>query len=91
MPISRASGSSTSGRRGELALSPDRLDPAASVDAMLVTLLPGEQATFHVTTAQPPRSGGADLLSGAALHQRVARLSARPLLVPVSTSRAAKR
>ncbi|MBT2229941.1 hypothetical protein [Nonomuraea sp. NEAU-A123] len=35
----------------ELALFPDRLDPAASVDDMLVTLLPGETATFHVTGA----------------------------------------
>ncbi|SDJ35028.1 glycoside hydrolase family 2 protein [Nonomuraea jiangxiensis] len=34
----------------ELALFPDRLDPAASVDEQLVTLLPGESRTFHVTT-----------------------------------------
>ncbi|GAA2374339.1 beta-mannosidase [Catellatospora methionotrophica] len=36
----------------ELALFPDRLDPAATVDEQLVTLLPGETVTFHVTTAQ---------------------------------------
>ncbi|WP_336207370.1 glycoside hydrolase family 2 protein [Nonomuraea sp. LPB2021202275-12-8] len=36
----------------ELALFPDRLDPAASVDAMLVTLLPGEEAAFHVASGQ---------------------------------------
>ncbi|NUP69159.1 MAG: glycoside hydrolase family 2 protein [Nonomuraea sp.] len=36
----------------ELAIFPDRLDPAASVDEQLVTLLPGESATFHVTTAR---------------------------------------
>lgn len=36
----------------DLALFPDRLDPAASVDDMLVTLLPGESATFHVATGQ---------------------------------------
>jgi beta-mannosidase len=33
----------------ELALFPDRLDPLATVDDMLVTLLPGESASFHVT------------------------------------------
>ncbi|NAS23461.1 glycoside hydrolase family 2 protein [Herbidospora sp. NEAU-GS84] len=33
----------------DLALFPDRLDPAAVVDDMLVTLLPGETATFVVT------------------------------------------
>ncbi|TMR36348.1 glycoside hydrolase family 2 protein [Nonomuraea zeae] len=36
----------------ELALFPDRLDPAATVDDQLVTLLPGESVTFHVTTGQ---------------------------------------
>ncbi|GAA0691064.1 glycoside hydrolase family 2 protein [Kitasatospora atroaurantiaca] len=36
----------------DLALFPDRLDPAASVDDMLVTLLPGESATFHVATGR---------------------------------------
>ncbi|MFF2135995.1 glycoside hydrolase family 2 protein [Streptomyces sp. NPDC058193] len=35
----------------DLALFPDRLDPAAEVDTMLVTLLPGESAVFHVTGA----------------------------------------
>ncbi|MEV0582955.1 glycoside hydrolase family 2 protein [Nonomuraea sp. NPDC050310] len=34
----------------ELALFPDRLDPAATVDEQLVTLLPGESVTFHVAT-----------------------------------------
>jgi beta-mannosidase len=34
----------------DLALFPDRLDPAAEVDDMLVTLLPGETATFVVRT-----------------------------------------
>ncbi|MCG5214998.1 glycosyl hydrolase 2 galactose-binding domain-containing protein [Streptosporangium soli] len=34
----------------DLALFPDRLDPDASVDTMLLTLLPGETAVFHVTT-----------------------------------------
>jgi beta-mannosidase len=33
----------------DLALFPDRLDPSASVDEVLVTLLPGESATFTVT------------------------------------------
>lgn len=36
----------------ELAVFPDRLDPAATVDDQLVTLLPGESATFHITTDQ---------------------------------------
>ncbi|MFE9823567.1 glycoside hydrolase family 2 protein [Streptomyces sp. NPDC005791] len=35
----------------DLALFPDRLDPAAEVDDMLVTLLPGESTVFHVTGA----------------------------------------
>ncbi|MFC5072474.1 hypothetical protein ACFPN0_12985 [Kitasatospora cinereorecta] len=35
----------------DLALFPGRLDPAAEVDDMLVTLLPGERAVFHVTGA----------------------------------------
>ncbi|MDA0632345.1 glycoside hydrolase family 2 protein [Nonomuraea sp. MCN248] len=35
----------------DLVLFPDRLDSAASVDTMLVTLLPGETATFHITTS----------------------------------------
>ncbi|MFC0530099.1 glycoside hydrolase family 2 protein [Phytohabitans kaempferiae] len=33
----------------DLALFPDRLDPSASVDELMVTLLPGESATFTVT------------------------------------------
>ncbi|MFC5007739.1 glycoside hydrolase family 2 protein [Dactylosporangium cerinum] len=36
----------------ELAIHPDRLDPAATVDDQLVTLLPGETVTFTVTTDQ---------------------------------------
>ncbi|AQZ60258.1 Beta-mannosidase [[Actinomadura] parvosata subsp. kistnae] len=36
----------------ELALFPDRLDPDASVDDQLVTLLPGESAVFEVRTAR---------------------------------------
>ncbi|MFF1359813.1 glycoside hydrolase family 2 TIM barrel-domain containing protein [Streptomyces sp. NPDC058297] len=36
----------------DLALFPDRLDPAAETDRALVTLLPGEQATFEVTGAR---------------------------------------
>ncbi|WP_348650574.1 glycoside hydrolase family 2 TIM barrel-domain containing protein [Catellatospora sp. KI3] len=49
----------------DLVLSPDRLDPAAQVDQALVTLLPGESATFTVT--------------GAALGDPAA-LAARPVL-----------
>ncbi|MEU7616038.1 glycoside hydrolase family 2 protein [Micromonospora rifamycinica] len=37
----------------DLTLFPDRLDPAAEVDAALVTLLPGESATFTVTCGAP--------------------------------------
>ncbi|WP_068925936.1 glycoside hydrolase family 2 protein [Planobispora rosea] len=36
----------------ELAIFPDRLDPAATVDDQLVTLLPGESVTFRVTGAR---------------------------------------
>ncbi|MET8326396.1 hypothetical protein [Streptomyces sp. NPDC005181] len=35
----------------DVALFPDRLDPAAEVDEMLVTMLPGESAVFRVTGA----------------------------------------
>ncbi len=35
----------------ELAIFPDRLDPAAIVDDQLVTVLPGDSVTFTVTTA----------------------------------------
>lgn len=35
----------------DLALFPDRLDPAAEVDEMLVTLLPGESTVFMITGA----------------------------------------
>lgn len=38
----------------ELALFPDRLDPSAVVDDMMVTLLPGESAHFRVTGATLP-------------------------------------
>jgi beta-mannosidase len=37
----------------DLALFPDRLHPSASADELLVTLLPGESATFLVTAAAP--------------------------------------
>jgi beta-mannosidase len=37
----------------DLTLFPDRLDPAATVDRALVTLLPGESATFAVTSSRP--------------------------------------
>ncbi|MFD6415821.1 glycoside hydrolase family 2 protein [Streptomyces sp. NPDC060194] len=39
----------------ELALFPDRLDPQATVDDQLVTLLPGESVTFRVSTARDLR------------------------------------
>ncbi|MFB9677137.1 glycoside hydrolase family 2 protein [Streptosporangium vulgare] len=38
----------------DLALFPDRLDPASSVDDMLLTLLPGESVTLHVTGSPDP-------------------------------------
>ncbi|MFG2104179.1 glycoside hydrolase family 2 protein [Micromonospora echinaurantiaca] len=37
----------------DLSLFPDRLDPAATVDEALVTLLPGESATFTVRSPAP--------------------------------------
>lgn len=37
----------------ELSIFPDRLDPRATVDDQLVTLLPGETAVFHVTGGSP--------------------------------------
>jgi len=37
----------------DLALFPDRLDPAATVDDALVTLLPGETAAFVIGTSGP--------------------------------------
>ncbi|GAA3151944.1 glycoside hydrolase family 2 protein [Planomonospora alba] len=41
----------------ELALFPDRLDPDAAVDDLLVTLLPGESAVFHVATGRELDAG----------------------------------
>jgi beta-mannosidase len=38
----------------DLTLFPDRLDPAASADPALVTLLPGESVTFTITGAAGP-------------------------------------
>ncbi|GAA3117033.1 glycoside hydrolase family 2 protein [Nonomuraea salmonea] len=40
----------------DLALFPDRLDPAATVDDQLVTLLPGETVTFHVKGEVDPEA-----------------------------------
>ncbi|HET9141825.1 glycosyl hydrolase 2 galactose-binding domain-containing protein [Actinophytocola sp.] len=37
----------------DLALFPDRLDPSSTVDDMMVTLLPGDSATFRVDTTEP--------------------------------------
>jgi beta-mannosidase len=37
----------------DLTLFPDRLDPAATVDDALITLLPGERAVFDVRSARP--------------------------------------
>lgn len=37
----------------DLALFPDRVDPKSTVDEMLVTLLPGESATFRVSGGLP--------------------------------------
>ncbi len=37
----------------ELCLFPDRLDPDATVDAQLISLLPGEHATLRVTCPRP--------------------------------------
>ncbi|MBX6357600.1 MAG: glycoside hydrolase family 2 protein, partial [Micromonosporaceae bacterium] len=37
----------------DLALFPDRLDPSATVDDALVTLLPGESVTFTVRASTP--------------------------------------
>ncbi|MGH3736800.1 MAG: glycoside hydrolase family 2 protein [Micromonosporaceae bacterium] len=39
------------GLQRDVCLLVDKLDPAATVDDMLVTLLPGERHTFHVRTA----------------------------------------
>ncbi len=60
----------------ELALHPDRLDPAAAVDDQLVTVLPGETATFLIHT-------------GAALDP--AALTSYPVLRCVNESRPGQR
>ncbi|NOL41285.1 glycoside hydrolase family 2 protein [Kribbella sandramycini] len=49
----------------DLALFPDRLDPAARVDSCLVTLAAGEQHTFHVTGAAAPTEVGVPVLRSA--------------------------
>jgi beta-mannosidase len=43
---------SSAGLVRELSLLVDKLDPAAVVDDLLITLLPGESWTFHVSTAE---------------------------------------
>ena len=58
----------------DLALFPDRLDPDAVVDEVLTTLLPGESATFRVTSASD--------LDAAALTSRPVLRSANDLLHP---------
>ncbi len=50
----------------DLALFPDRLDPRAAVDDMLLTLLPGERAVFQVSTAE--RLDPAELLRAPVLR-----------------------
>ncbi|MEO3863274.1 hypothetical protein [Acrocarpospora sp. B8E8] len=50
----------------DLALLPDRPDPAASLDEIIVTLLPGESATFTVTTARQLEAEALTMSSGAA-------------------------
>ncbi|GAB2634563.1 glycoside hydrolase family 2 protein [Kribbella swartbergensis] len=49
----------------DLALFPDRLDPAARVDSGLVTLSAGESHTFHVTAAEAPTNIGIPVLRSA--------------------------
>ncbi len=59
----------------DLALFPDRLDPDAVVDDLLVTLLPGESHTFVVRSTQP--------LDPAALVDRPVLHSATHLAHPI--------
>ncbi|TDC23897.1 glycoside hydrolase family 2 protein [Kribbella albertanoniae] len=49
----------------DLALFPDRLDPAARVDSCLITLSAGESHTFHVTGASAPTEVGVPVLRSA--------------------------
>ncbi|MGC4937499.1 glycoside hydrolase family 2 protein [Kribbella sp. DT2] len=49
----------------DLALFPDRLDPAAKVDSCLITLSAGESHTFHVTGASAPNAVGVPVLRSA--------------------------
>jgi beta-mannosidase len=44
----------------DLTLFVDRIDPAATVDRQLVTLLPGESVTLHVSGLHLPRQDGGD-------------------------------
>ena len=65
----------------DVAVLADRLDPAATVDDMLLTLLPGERASITVTTA-------ADLAAADLLSREVLR-SANQLVTDVPASQAA--
>ncbi|GAB2555249.1 glycoside hydrolase family 2 protein [Kribbella endophytica] len=49
----------------DLALFPDRLDPAAKVDSCLITLSAGDTHTFHVTGASAPAEVGVPVLRSA--------------------------
>ncbi|WP_084958245.1 glycoside hydrolase family 2 protein [Thermoactinospora rubra] len=61
----------------DLALFPDRLDPAAEVDDQLVTLLPGESVTFRVATRRS--LDGQALTSGPVLRCVNEVVAARPV------------
>jgi beta-mannosidase len=49
----------------DLALFPDRLDPAARVDSNLITLSAGDSHTFHVTATETPTNVGVPVLRSA--------------------------
>ena len=62
----------------DLVLLVDKIDPAASVDSGLVTLLPGETWTFHVR--------GVDALAVEAVHDSRVLRSANQLVTAWRTS-----
>jgi beta-mannosidase len=56
----------------DLCLLADMVDPNATVDTQLITLLPGERHTFAVSTDQPDRFDG-DAIDHALFSAGVAR------------------
>ena len=64
----------------DLSLFVDRIDPAATIDQQLVTLLPGESVTLQVSGLRGPAGQDTEQLGGDAPQWTVEALSSAPVL-----------